>query len=397
MKKRLIYYKLIKQLSHKNALVLVGMRQVGKTTLMRQIFNDVASAKVWLDLDNPLDQKTLEDINYDNIFLRLKDMAKDPLLKGERLYVFIDEIQNFPETTKIMKYLIDHYSVKFIVTGSSSYYLKNLFPESLSGRKFLHELTPLSFKEYLYFKDVINLDTTLEQTPDRTFRKTTEPEYYRYSQHYEDYLRYGGFPEVVTTDDPTFKVEILTNIFKSFFEKDLLLLSDFKDIKELRDLLILLTQRVGSLLDITKLAGEIGVSRPKVYSYLEFLQGTFVIKLLPKFSRNVDKSIAGGRKVYFTDNGLLKVIAEINESQLFENAVVNQLTPYGVLAYYNKRNTSEIDIILNKSIALEVKLTGTKEYVADLKKVSSGLGIDTYFIISKKYISDPNTIFGLSL
>ena len=124
------------------------MRQVGKTTLMRQIFEEIQEKpKLWFDLDNPLDQKVFEDIDYKNIFARLVKMVE--ISEKERLFVFIDEIQNFPEITKVMKYLIDHFGVKFVVTGSSNFYLKNLFPESHSGRKFLYDLPPLNFREYL--------------------------------------------------------------------------------------------------------------------------------------------------------------------------------------------------------------------------------------------------------
>ena len=157
MKKRFLYYQVSQSLEHKNTLIITGMRQVGKTTLMKQLFDDVLDRKkLWFDFDNPLDQKVFENEDYKRIYKRLQEMAK--AVEDERLFVCIDEIQNFPEITKIMKYLIDHYEVKFIVTGSSNYYLKHLFPESLSGRKFLYHLSPLSFREFLYFRDLVSLE-----------------------------------------------------------------------------------------------------------------------------------------------------------------------------------------------------------------------------------------------
>lgn len=144
MKKRLLAYELERYLFSKEALVITGMRQVGKTTLLKQIFDEMGnSAKLWFDFDNPIDQKLFEDIDYKNIFEKLKKMVG-----SDKFIIFIDEIQNFPEITKIIKYLIDHYGVKFIVTGSSNYYLKNLFPESLSGRKFVFELPPMNFRRW---------------------------------------------------------------------------------------------------------------------------------------------------------------------------------------------------------------------------------------------------------
>jgi predicted AAA+ superfamily ATPase len=178
----------------------------------------------------------------------------------------------------------------------------------------------------------------------------------------------------------------LKNIFASFFEKDLKILSDYKDIQELRDLLLLLVPRIGSMLDISRLSSELGVSRLKIYHYLEFLQGTFIIKLLPRYAKGVDRSVAGGKKVYFSDTGLLRVIGQINDSQLFENAIVNQLAKYGQISFYNKRNTAEIDVILEKKSAFEIKLKGTGRDYSKLCKLSSELGLGTGYVISKSFM-----------
>jgi len=396
MKKRLLYYDIFPHINHKNALVITGMRQVGKTTLMRQIFEEIQEKpKIWLDLDNPLDQKVFEDIDYGNIYLRLAKMAEKP--ENERLFVFIDEIQNFPEITKVMKYLIDHLGVKFIVTGSSNFYLKNLFPESLSGRKFLYDLPPLNFKEYLLFRGKISLEEARENDLEKLIRENDLFKFKKFEVDYDDYLRFGGFPEVVVTDDIETKKEILKNIFASFFEKDLKILSDHQDIRQLRDFILLLVPRVGSLLEITKLASELGIDRPKVYSFLEFLQGTFFIRLLPKFSRSIDRTVAGGRKVYFSDTGILNAIGQVNDAQLFENAVVNQLSAYGVVSFYRKKNTAEIGAILDGKTAFEIKLKGTEKDLEKVSKIADSIKIKRSYIISKAFVEKRNIISGLNL
>jgi len=390
MKKRLLYFEIEKYLEHKNALVITGMRQVGKTTLMRQLFEELGDKpKLWYDFENPLDQKLFEDEDYNTIYKRLAETTNR---KGERLYLFLDEIQNFPEITKIIKYLIEHYHVKFVVTGSSSFYLKNLFPESLSGRKFLYVLPPLTFKEFLYFHDIMTLEETKNNDLEVLLEKTDIFLHKDYEVAYDQYLQYGGFPEVVITPDTQTKNMVLRNIFASFFEKDIKLLSDYSDIRQLRDLILLLVPRIGSMIDVSKLAEELGIDRPKVYSFLEFLQGTFMITLLPKFSHGIDRSVAGGKKVYFTDTGLLQAIGKVNDGQLFENAIVNQLSRYGDLSFYNKRNTAEIDVILNKEIAFEVKLTGSERDVQKLGKLVGELKIKKYYVISKKFIEKDTII-----
>jgi predicted AAA+ superfamily ATPase len=395
-KKRLILNQIEEHIEHKNAIVVTGMRQVGKTTLLRFIYDQIKSKpKLWFDFDNPLDQKIFENIKYKNIYEHLKRQLE--LKDDERMYIFIDEIQNFPDITKVMKYLIDHYQVKFFVTGSSSFYLKNLFPESLSGRKFLYELYPLSFQEYLYFKGKISFEDVVAWSMDSAIKYSNLLDYKKREVDYEDYLRFGGFPEVCLETNKKTKQEVLKNIFISFFEKDLKILSDHKDIRELRDLILLLVPRVGSILDVTKIASELGVNRVKIYDYLSFLQGTFFIKLIPKFSKSIDRSIAGGKRVYFSDTGILNSIGEVNEAQVFENAVVNQLGEYGKVSFYREKSGAEIDVILDKKIALEVKTRGTKEYLKDLRKRSESVGIEDYYLISKDYVDVPKTIFGLSL
>jgi len=395
-KKRLLYYDVEKHLEHKNALVITGMRQVGKTTLVKQLFDALGDRpKLYFDFDNPLDQRLFEDEQYDNIYQRLMALTG---ARDERMFVFLDEIQNFPAVTKVIKYLTDHYKTKFIVTGSSSYYLKNLFPESLSGRKFLYVLPTLSFKEYLYFTDVISLDEARDNNNiEESLAKTDLFLHKRYEVAYEQYVQYGGFPEVVTTEDIQTKNMVLRNIFASFFEKDIRLLSDHTDIRQLRDLILLLVPRVGSMLDISKLADSLNIDRPKLYGFLDFLQDIFMIKLLPKFSGSIDRSVAGGKKVYFTDTGLLLAIGNVNDGQLFENAVYNQLAHYGSLSFYNRRNTAEIDFILESKTAFEAKLTADSRDVQKLQKLATDLNIPTCHVLSKHYSDKEGVVTAVNI
>jgi predicted AAA+ superfamily ATPase len=370
------------------------MRQVGKTTIMHQIYDTIDTPKLWFDFENPLDAIPFEDIDYKSIYHKLNKLAGGD---GERLTIFIDEIQNFPEITKIMKYHIDHYKVKYIVTGSSNYYLKNLFPESLSGRKFLFILNPLSFQEYLYFNDIIDIPSTSEVSIYDIMKNITLYEYKKFDKFYNDYLEYGGFPEVIVTADVETKKMILKNIFTSFFEKDIKILGDIKDVRELRDLILLLVPRVGSILDITKLASELGINRMKIYNYLEFLQGLFFVRLIPKYSKSIDRSVAGGKKVYFSDTGMLNIVGRVNDGQLFENVIANQLNNYGELSFYNYRGSSEIDFILNKEIAFEVKLNGSVHDLKRLSKLSSGLNLTDYSIISKSFCGIDKVVYPMFL
>lgn len=380
MLKRHLYFDILPQLYHKNAIVITGMRQVGKTTLMKQLASQWEGKQLWFDFDNPLDMLVFESIDYNQVFESLRKDAGAG--DDERFLVCIDEIQNYPESTKIIKYLIDHYGVKFIVTGSSNYYLRNLFPESLSGRKFLYVLNPLSFKEYLYFNDRLEEDKITPSIDD--FLKIHPPALvHKRSQLYDEYLEFGGFPEVALTKDYETKRLILRNIFSSFFEKDIKVFTELKDVRELRDMILLLASRNGNIVDVTRLSSELGVNRVKAYGYLEFLEGTFFLRLIPKFSRSIDRSVAGGKKVYFSDTGILNLVSKVASGQLLEVAVANQLVPYGDICFYNKRNTAEIDFILNKEIALEVKNKAIEPDMFKLAKIAQSIDLKRYYVLSK--------------
>lgn len=390
LKKRIINKRIAKFLNHKNAIIITGMRQVGKTSLMKQLYEKTNKPKYWFDFENPLDVKIFEELDYNNIYKSLVNLSTAQ--KNQKLFIFIDEIQNFPEVTKVVKYLIDHYGVKFFLTGSSNFYLKNLFPESLSGRKFIFQLDPLNFQEFLYWQGKLSYSDLNSFDISKSLKKQNLVQAEKLKLDYQDFLNFGGFPEVVLTKDKEIKLEILKNIFSSFFEKDLKILSDYKDIQELRDLIILLAPRVGSLLDISKIASELSLSRAKIYNYLEFLNGIFFIKLIPKHSKSIDKTIAGRKKIYFSDTGILQMITKINSGQLLENGVINQLKDYGDLSFYNYRNTQEIDVILNKKIALEIKLSGGDYDKKKLDKISQKLKLKESYIISQNYKEGDNFI-----
>lgn len=379
MFERAIFNTIKAQLQHKNALVITGMRQVGKTTLMKQLASAWNGKYVWFDFDNPLDQLLFENLDFRIVYRDLQNMAGAE--ENERFMVCIDEIQNFPEITKVIKYLIDHYGLKFIVTGSSNYYLRNLFPESLSGRKFLFVLHPLSYREYLHFNSLLP-DADLQPDFEEATLAHSPYAIIKRRELYEQYMEFGGFPEVALTKDFNTKRMILRNIFASFFEKDIKVFSELKDIKELRDLIILLGPRNGNILDVTRLASELGINRVKTYNYLEFLEGTFFLRLIPKYTQSIDRSVAGGKKVYFSDTGMLNLITKTTAGQLLETTVANQLQHYGKLSYYNKRNTAEIDFILNDEIALEVKNKAIEPDLRKLEKIADKLSIPRFYIIS---------------
>jgi len=391
------YRKILKhiepQINTREIIVITGMRRVGKTTLLQMIYEKIESRnKAFLDMDNILEQRVFEEIDYNNIWANLKAYG---ITNKEKSYIFLDEIQAKPEIVKAIKYLYDHYEVKFILTGSSSFYLKNYFPESMSGRKVLFELYPLSFEEFLIFK---NIDKKIDQSFKGKHENKNYIYYQKFQKLYQEYLKFGAFPQVVLAEAESQKKIYLKDIFSSYFGMDVRRMADFRRMNVFRDLLLLLMQRVGSKLGISKLSSELGISRETVYSYLSFLEGTYFIFLISPYSRNVDREVSGTKKVYICDNGIINLLGKVSDGSLLENAVFHNLRKYGKPHYYQKRSGAEIDFILpDKKAALEVKSKGSARDYMKLKKVSQSLALKHSYVISQKFSSDKGIILAQDL
>ncbi len=162
--KRLYYNRLKDSINTPQISLLIGARQVGKTTLIRQLQDELISKGknvAFINLENKKFRKMLDE-TPENIFQLIP-----PLQEKTRLYLFIDEVQYLEDPSNFLKYLYDEYreQLKFIVTGSSSFYIDQKFKDSLAGRKRIFEIPTLSFKEMLLFKDRKDLVNTLIMDP----------------------------------------------------------------------------------------------------------------------------------------------------------------------------------------------------------------------------------------
>lgn len=377
---RKIEARLKENLHSRQAVIITGMRRVGKTTILRELYKVVPDNKIWFDFENPLDVKYFEDIDYNDIYQNI--IQKGNLNALKRIYVFIDEVQMHPEISRIVKYLIDHYKVKFILTGSASYYLKNLFPESLAGRKIIFEMYPLDFEEFLVFKK----ENRERYQKIKNKKNITELDYELYDRYYQEFVEWGGFPEVVLANNKIVKQQRLEDIFGSYYQQEIVNLADYRKGHKVRDLIMLLAARVGSRLDLVKLSQELQIQRATIYSYLAFLQDTYFIHLVSKLSGSIDREVSGTQKIYFCDNGILQIMARVSAGQLLENAVYNQLKTKGRVSYFIKKSGAEIDFILDKKIAYEVKRTASPVDVRNLKRIRRLAKLNQGFVVSQQYV-----------
>ena len=382
---RQIYKKIKPFLGSKETIVITGMRRVGKTTLLKYIFQQIKSEnKLTIDLENPLNRKIFEEVDYERIKTSLAGLGLDFKKKA---YLFLDEIQFSSNMPSVVKYLLDHYKVKFFLTGSASFYLKNLFSESLAGRKFLFELFPFSFQEFLALK---GKDLIVPKKP-------TQFLWQKFNSFYEEYLEFGGFPEVILKTNKQEKIKALQEVFSSYFQMEVKQLGDFKKDEKIRDMLLLLAERVGSKLDVQKLSQELGIARETVYQYLAFLEGTYFIHIVRPFSQSRDIEIRKTPKLYLCDCGLANQIAKLNRGSLFEQAIFQALKLKGDVKYYQRKSGTEIDFILNKKSAFEVKITPQQTDLNGLARVCQEISIKDYKLISFNYSKLNKVIYGFEV
>ncbi len=378
-------------------LVLVGARRVGKTTLLRTWYSKLEQTpRVWLDGDNPAHLMIWER-------LRTGQDAESWLstLTGSNpqneIVLFLDEAQMFPDSSRLVKSMVDGVpALRVVMSGSSALKLRDLSSESLAGRKQLLELYPLNLRERL-------------QDPRLTVR-TDHVRAFSATGTLGDMLVWGGFPALTNLKDNQEKTSYLVEVVDSVLYRDLMGEVRQKDIALFKRLLVALARAIGSKVNTSKLGTALELSRPTITRYLDLLQEASVIALLPGIDGQgvVPKAQA---KVYFLDNGILSMlladdrVLEIrkpeDQSMLLENFVVGELIKR--FAYAGDRLTElgylwhqkgEIDIVSfrNGGIqhAWEVKLTDSQGGSRITREALGGAPLDVVNLgnISEFFMDD---------
>lgn len=374
---RKIYPVLENHLSKKQVTVITGLRRVGKSTALKYLYDKAeTSNKIYLDLERIENQNIFSQNSYKDIERSLELLGFDFSQPG---IIGLDEIQMSKNSSSVIKALYDDYGVKFIVTGSSSFYLKNHFSESLAGRKRIFEMYPLDFEEFLQFKEVKTKNIQKEKF------KTFLPTYYDlYKPKYEEFIRFGGFPEVVLADNADDKTAYLKDILNSHIELDVKLLGDVSSSDVLYKLILLLANRVGSKIDYSKIGNLLGINRLKIKEYILLLEYTYLIKTIKPFTKGIDKEITKQPKIFFADTGLLQICGQTSSGAIFENMIAHQLALIGEINYYEKSSGTEIDFILDKKTAIEVKETLSSFDIKSLQKRSKPLELEQNILIGRE-------------
>jgi len=307
MIERILEKQILAKINKKKAIILMGPRQVGKTTLLKSLF-EKSTEIIWLNGDEPDIQSIFENISSKRL----------EAIIGNKKMIIIDEAHRIPEIGLKMKLITDQLiNVQLIATGSSAFELSNKLNEPLTGRKWEFKMYPISFQEMVNHHGLLN---EIRLLPHR--------------------LIYGFYPDVV--NHPGNEKEILKQLSDSYLYKDLLMIDQIKKPSALVKLLQALALQIGSQVSYHELAQICGLDGKTIEKYMMLLEQSYIIFRLTSFSRNQRNELKKSRKVYFFDNGIRNsLIANFEQIEnrtdigaLWENYLVSERVKY--LAYQQK-------------------------------------------------------------
>lgn len=338
MIQRLIESQIRKDLFKKKAILLLGARQVGKSTLLKNMFH-LEKNVLWLDAENSDVQLVFQDANA----TRLQQFF------GENTLIIIDEAQKIEQIGSKLKLITDHLSnIQVIATGSSAFELRNKLNEPLTGRKFEYHLFPLSFQEMV---DDTNLLEEKRKLPHR--------------------LVFGCYPEIVMQEDQ--EERLLRTLSDSYLYKDVLLYKGIRKPEKILELLKLLAWQIGQQVSIHELSNHLEMKSETVEDYLHLLEQSFIVYRLNSYFTNKRKELKKSKKIYFNDLGVRNALIndfrplEIrnDKGNMFENYIINELRKkdqyerkYENFYFWRSQQQAEIDLVCEKNNqlkAIEIK------------------------------------------
>lgn len=355
---RQIYSSLKDQVENKKITILIGPRQVGKTMLMKQLNHDLQEKYKCMYLDLDIYSQYEKVSSYENLIntLTLNGYKKD---SNRKFILFLDEFQKYRNVSNIIKNVVDHHpNIKIFASGSSSLEINDNIQESLAGRKRVVHIYPLSFEEFLHFKQKDDLIEQLQKVADIASDSLPSlmPELF---QQLEEFLIFGGYPEV-TLSPQNEKKEVLESIFDLYVKKDLVDFLNINKIKNAKTLINHLALNHGQEINYNKLGQIASLDSKTSKNYLEILRETFLITILSPWYTNKNKELTKTPKIYFIDNGIRNYfINNFNETKLrndtpflFESFVISELLKKGFsfrnIKFWRSKNRQEVDLILDK-------------------------------------------------
>lgn len=346
---------------YKQVLILLGSRQVGKTTLVKKLF---PRADYFL-VDNEPIRKILESYDIETYKTIIKEKSKE---------IIIDEIHLLSDPGRAIKIIYDQLEdIKIIITGSSSFHIKNKTGESLAGRKIDYDIYPLTFSEYLHQKGIEkNLNFNTLNKLINSHEEELKNVAYRFDLKsiLNNVLIYGLYPHLVNSARDE---KYLLNFIDSLIFKDILELNLIEDKKLAKDLLKLLAFQISNLINYSELATRLKADQRTIKRYIEIFEQSFILFRLYPYSKNKRDEISKSAKIFFYDTGVRNALigdfsdleSRMDKGALFENFIISELIKQNSyleknyrLYYWRTKQGSEIDIVLERGrelMGVEIK------------------------------------------
>lgn len=370
---RWYFHAIIERLENKHFEIVQGPRQSGKTTVLKQVMAHLKREGLtcaYLDLEDPAVRAAADE--HPEKLLQFTSYFQN---KTARFYLCLDELQYARTPSHLLKYLYDHHhpQLKIIATGSSSFYIDQKFTDSLVGRKRLVTSGTLSFAEFLRFSRMDELSDEYEAMQRDAARKSVlRPQLV---QALDEYLVYGGYPEVVLGKTPEEKRAVLKDLAVSMVPKDLIE-SAVTDVVKYDQLLRLLSAENGGLLNVNAVSAALKISRNLLEEMIYIARKSFIIETITPFYKNFRKELTKMPKAYFLDTGLRNYFANDfrplaqrpDRGILLENLVFRRLwavrDPHQV-HFWRTADGHEVDFVdkLNPDAgrSIEVKYNGARK------------------------------------
>jgi len=342
--------------TYRQALVLLGARQVGKTTILKRLFPQA----YYLLLDNENTKKVLETY----------DLPTYRTILGQHQQIILDELHLLSDPGRAVKIIYDQLpGVQFIVTGSSSFHIKNKTGQSLAGRKIDYHLHPLTFSEYLVQTGIEN---NLNFQPlNQILSPSTNPHLFSPSEILNQVLLFGLYPEIITLPQNTV---YLKNLANSVVFQDLLELNLIDNKTKAKELLKLLAYQIGNLINYNELSNKLAIDQRTVKRYIDIFEDSFILYRLYPYSQRTRGEIVKNPKIYFWDVGLRNAVIDNFDpvhlrpdgGALFENFIITEIKKIlsynndpATVHYWRTKSGSEVDLVLDyhhELYACEIKL-----------------------------------------
>lgn len=364
---RKAWKELRRQATQRKLSFLMGARQVGKSTLLKSLYEELSREHhcLYLDLD------LLSNYQKASTFELLLNTLKIQGYREEQrefFYLFLDEFQHYPDLVRVMKNIYDHTTnIKIYASGSSSLVMKDQIQESLAGRKIITTLFPLDFEEFLWFKGKEALARNLHNVS-ALQGENLSATVAEYDALLQDFLIFGGYPEVALQDALSEKRAVLESIFDLYVKKDLVEYLKVGRILELKKVIEFLTVNNGQKIKYESISALTSLPFHEIQKYLEILKETYLIEIVRPFYTNKNKELVKIPKIYFIDCGVrnfflnnFNALTLRNDAGfLLENFVLAELLKRGITSvkFWQDKNRNEVDFIIEQHqaiVPLEVK------------------------------------------